>query len=124
MSLLVPESFSASRRITVTLLLVWLLSAIYMGIGLNRGWGYSDDGTLGQTAERVLHGEMPHRDFNDVYTGGFAYLSAAIFRVVGVNLFALRVLLFAVFLVWVLALYALAAEFTSPWIAGIVTLVA
>src|SRR5438105_5356196 len=118
------ERSSTSRWSAAILSLVWLISAVYMGASLDKGWMAYDDCTLGQSAERVLHGEMPHRDFHDVYTGGLAYGNAAVFRIFGVNLFALRVFVFVVFLAWVPAVYALAAEFTSPRMAGLVTLIA
>src|SRR5258705_1672068 len=105
-------------------LLVWLLSATYAGMNVNKGWFPHDEGTLGQAAERVLQGEMPHRDFTDPYTGGLSYLEAYIFRLFGIDLIWLRVFLFAVFLAWVPAVYAISREFLSPWAAGGVTLVA
>jgi len=67
---------------------------------------------------------MPHRDFDDPYTGGLAYIDAAIFKLFGINLLWLRLFLFACFLAWVPAVYALASEFLTPWPAAGVTLVA
>ena len=104
--------------------LVWLFSAVYLGMNLNKGWVSTDEGTLGESAERVLHGEMPHRDFDDPYTGGLAYIDAAIFKLFGINLFWLRLFLFAFFIAWVPAVYALARQFLTPWPAAAVTLVA
>jgi hypothetical protein len=106
------------------LLLVWLACAAYMGMNVKRGWIPADEGILGQSAERVLQGEMPHRDFNDPYTGGLSYLNAAVFRLFGIDLLWLRYLLFAIFLVWVPAFYALGREFFEPSIAGGITLIA
>jgi hypothetical protein len=106
------------------LALVSLFSAIYLGSVLRRGWGTEDDGTLGQSAERVLHGGIPHNDFHDPYTGGQALLNAAIFKLFGVNLFALRVFLFAVYLAWVPAIYSIGRGFLAPWPAAGATLVA
>jgi hypothetical protein len=108
----------------LTFLLVWLISAMYLGMNLNKGWNPYDEGALGQSAERILHGEMPHQDFDDPYTGGLAYLDAAIFKFFGINLFWLRLLLFAFFLAWVPVVYALARQFLAPWPAAGVTLVA
>ena len=119
-----PAQPSVKRTSLAVLLIVWLLSSAYLALNLDRGWFPNDEGTLGQAAERVLHGEIPNRDFVDPYTGGLAYLDALIFRLFGVNLFWLRLFLFAIFLIWVPALYAIAREFLSPWIAGVVTLVA
>jgi len=81
-----------------------------------------DEGTLGQSAERVLHGELPHRDFDDVYTGGLAEFDAVVFRVLGTRLIALRIAMFAVFLLWVPAVYYIATRFARPVAAAAVTL--
>ena len=81
-----------------------------------------DEGILDQSAERVLHGELPHRDFNEPYTGGLAYLDAASFRIFGVNLMVLHWVLFAFFLLWVPAVFAIAREFCAPWPSAGVTL--
>ena len=58
-------------------------------------WIPTDEGLLGQTAERVLAGERPHRDFDDPYTGGLAMLHAAVFAVMGPSILATRVTLWA-----------------------------
>jgi hypothetical protein len=118
------EKITTSGTNAAVLLLVWLTCAAYMGMNVKRGWIPADEGILGQSAERVLKGEMPHRDFNDPYTGGLSYLNAAVFRLFGINLLWLRYLLFAIFLVWVPAFYALGRQFFEPWIAGGITLIA
>jgi hypothetical protein len=119
-----PDNASTTRRSMLIFLLVWLLSGAYLGANLNKGWVPHDEGTLGQAAERVMNGEMPHRDFHNPYTGGLTYIDAAIFKLFGVNLLWLRVFLFAVFLLWIPAVYSLARQFLSPWPAAGVTLVA
>src|ERR1700683_4428995 len=55
---------------------VLLLSALYAGSGLKRGWFPWDEGVIAQSAESVLNGELPHRDFPEIYTGGLSYLNA------------------------------------------------
>ena len=112
---------SALARYSI-LMLVWLLSAGYMGANLKRGWVPHDEGILAQAAERVQQGEMPHRDFEDPYTGGLSYLDAAAFRVFGDNLVVLRYVLFAFFLAWVPALFSIARQFSGPWPAASITL--
>ncbi|MGD0841822.1 MAG: glycosyltransferase family 39 protein [Candidatus Acidiferrales bacterium] len=82
-----------------------------------------DDGMLAQSAERALQGQLPHRDFDEVYTGGLSYLHAAAFKLFGTNLFSLREMLFIFFLLWVPALYFCASRFASPLAAGLATLV-
>jgi hypothetical protein len=56
------------------LVAVWAISGLYVANGMLRGWVPHDEGRLGQSAERILVGELPHRDFDDPYTGGLSYL--------------------------------------------------
>jgi hypothetical protein len=118
------QSTNTIRRDIFIFLLVWLSSVAYMACNLNRGWAPEDEGILGQAAERVLHGEMPHRDFNDPYTGGLSYVDAAAFRILGTNLMTLRVVLYAFFVLWVPAVFAAAREFSGPYASAAVTLAA
>lgn len=108
----------------LVLLSVLAVGVAYVGWRLGRGWVPLDDGALGHTAERVLLGELPHRDFDDVYTGGLAYLNAAAFRLLGMTLWSLRLVLLAFFVAWVPAVYYVAARFVRPVAAGAATLLA
>src|SRR5215472_10498088 len=110
-----PENPQRRWKNALILLFVWLLCAIYIGMNLKRGWVPHDEGALGQAAERVLQGEIPHRDFNDPYTGGLSYLDALVFGLFGINLIWLRYALFVFFLLWVPAVFAIAREFCCPW---------
>jgi hypothetical protein len=91
---------------------------------LKRGWIPHDEGALGQSAERVLQGEIPHRDFDEIYTGGLDYLNAAAFRLLGTNLVSMRYMVYLFFLAWVPAVFYVAARFVSPPLAGAVALLA
>ncbi len=115
---------SLRLRNMILVALMFLLSAAYMARELKRGWAPHDEGTLAQSAERVLQGELPHRDFDEVYTGGLAYLNAAAFRLFGTNLASPRYVLYLFFLAWVPATYYVASRFVSPPIASAVTLLA
>ncbi len=106
------------------LLAVATVAAIYLAWSAETGWIPHDEGTLGQAAERVLLGELPHLDFDDPYTGGLSFLHAAAFGVFGVRLTVLRWLLYASTLAFVVALYALASRAARPATAGAVTLLA
>ena len=99
-----------SHRSRLLLALVFVLSALYMAQELKRGWVPSDEGTLAESAERVLHGELPHRDFHEVYTGGLSYLNAGAFRMFGTNLASMRYMLFMFSLVWIPAFYYAASQ--------------
>jgi hypothetical protein len=113
-----------SSRRSAWLALVLLLSALYMARELKRGWVPSDEGTLAESADRVLRGELPHRDYHEGYTGILSYLNAVAFRVLGTNLASMRYMLFLFFLAWVPAVYYVASRFVFPPIAAAVTLLA
>ena len=102
------------RRWWLVLIAVWAISGLYVANGMLRGWVPHDEGTLGQSAERVLAGELPHRDFDDPYTGGLSYLHALAFRLLGINLVSLRWVLLLFFLAWVPAVYYVASCLVSP----------
>lgn len=65
-------------------------------------------------AERVLQGEVPHRDFDDPYTGLLNYLHAGAFLVGGIRLSMLRIPLFIATLFWLGAIFAIARRSTGP----------
>ena len=81
------ETFAETRSTRTylwVLVVVWLLSLVYMAAYVKRGWVPHDEGTLGLSAERVLQGQLPHRDFDD-YTGGLTFVHALAFRLFGIN---------------------------------------
>ena len=83
-----------------------------------------DDGSFAQSAHRVLQGELPHRDFAELYTGGLTFLNAAVFWIFGENLIWLRLPLFIAFLASVPCVYYIARRFVPPLGAGLVTVAA
>ena len=108
----------------VVLLVVMVIAGVYAGLHMGRGWVPADDGTLSQSALRVLQGQLPHRDFGEIYTGGLSLIHALAFRLFGVNLMSLRICVFLFFLSWLPVVYWIALRFTSAMPAGLVTLVA
>ena len=103
--------------------IVWLISSVYMATHIKRVWVPHDEGTLGLSAERVLQGQIPHRDFDD-YTGGLTYLHALAFRIWGINSGSMRNVLFIFFIAWVPAVFYVASRSSPAVSAGVVTLVA
>ncbi len=103
---------------------VLAIAGVYVGIHIGSGWVPADDGILGQSAWRVMQGQLPHRDFAEIYTGGLAVIHALAFRVFGVSLMSLRLCAFLFFLAWLPAVYHIALRFTSAAAAGLITLVA
>jgi hypothetical protein len=67
---------------------------------------------------------VPHRDFDDIYTGALAYLHAAFFAIGSPASSTLRVPLFLFALPWVAALYAIARRFVPPVGAALVAVCA
>ena len=88
------------RSPRAVLWVVWLIAALYLTSYANRDWISGDEGALGQIAERVLLGELPHRDFDAIYTGAQSFLHALAFRVFGIDLLVLRGLLLVFALAW------------------------
>jgi hypothetical protein len=72
-----------SAIVVITAALVLLARG---GVGVIPG----DTGTLAHAAERVLDGELPHRDFDDPYSGGLSVLNAASFAVWGEHVSSMR----------------------------------
>src|SRR5213075_2202016 len=71
-------------------LILAVLCVSFAAWGLPRGWVAHDDGALAQSAERVLQGEVPHRDFDEIYGGLLDYFHAAAFAIFGIRLLSLR----------------------------------
>lgn len=104
--------------------LVFVVSALYMAHELKRGWMPFDEGTLAESAERVIHGGLPHRDYHELYTGLLSYINAAAFRAFGTNLASMRYMLFIFFLAWVPTFHYSASRFVSALPAAAATLLA
>lgn len=96
----------------------------YTGLRIDRSWIPHDDGMLGQIADRVRRGELPHRDFQEVYTGLLGYMHAAALSLGGGDLLSLRVLLLVAFVVWLLVVRWIARRFLPLGAAGGITAVA
>jgi hypothetical protein len=99
------------RLIAAALLLV---SIGYLWLFVPRNWIPHDEGMLGQSAERVLNGGVPHVDYEEPYTGGLTWLHAAVFKLAGIDLLFPRFLLFAGALLAQLVTYALMRRYLAP----------
>lgn len=120
----VRHSPQEQHRQWLILMLVWIACGLYAAVLLPRGWVPHDEGTIAQSAQRVLEGQLPHRDFDELYTGGLTYLNALAFRLFGETLLAPRIMLYLFFLAWVPAVYRIASRFSSALAAAAVTLLA
>jgi hypothetical protein len=108
----------------LVLFVVLAICVAWLGRNLGRGWMPFDDGALAQSAERLLQGELPHRDFDDPYTGGLAFLNAGAFRLFGLSLWSMRLALLAAFVAWVPAVYYITSRLVRPLAAGAITILA
>lgn len=83
-----------------------------------------DEGQYGQSAVRILAGELPHRDFHEMYSGGLSYWHALLFSLFGEQLIVLRRALVVVAMPAVLATYAIALRFTASSVLAAIVAVA
>ncbi len=87
-------------------------------------WTPADEGVLAQGAERVMRGELPHRDFVALWSGGLDYLNAAAFRLIGIRLTTLRTVVVVAWLLGLSAMFASARRMIPALAAGCLTLCA
>ena len=88
-----PKKASAAQRMIAAGLVA--LSLAYLWVFVPRGWVPHDEGMIGQSAEWVLGGALPHISYQEPYTGGLTWIHAAVFRFAGIDLLYPRWLLFA-----------------------------
>ena len=118
---LLLDSRAHERKIAAVLL---ALAVVYLSWSVPRGWVPFDEGMIGQTAEWVLRGGLPHVHYQEAYTGGLTWLYAAIFRMAGVDLINVRWALFLAASVALLVVYSLVRRYLAPIGAAIATWVA
>lgn len=111
-----------SQRLIAGLLL--LLGAAYLVPFVDRGWVPLDEGMIGQTAERILTGALPHVDYEEPYPGALSYVYAAVFRISGIDLVHLRWTVFAGALAAMTFVYLILLRHLPPVSAAVGTLVA
>jgi len=110
------------RKEPVWLATLLVVSAVYMWQHAFVGWIPHDEGFIGQTAERILAGQTPHVDFNDMYTGLLSYWHALVFRLFGVRLIWIRLLLLVWALGWLCTFYGIARRLVPGTSAVVATL--
>jgi hypothetical protein len=103
-----------ARESEILLVTSVVLAAALLARRLDQGWWHHDDGSLAHSAERVLAGELPHRDFADLYTGLLTFVNAAVFAVFGEDMLYLRLPVFALFLAFVACFFAVSRRLVQP----------
>ncbi|MGH7525052.1 MAG: hypothetical protein ACREK8_12135 [Gemmatimonadales bacterium] len=117
-----PSDVDRRRRDAAWLIFTIVIAGLVLLLALNRGWEPVGESAIAESAVRVLHGEVPHRDFDDLYTGGLTYVHAAAFAIGGIRLSILRVPLFLTGLGWIVALFLLACRMLPAPAAALLTL--
>jgi hypothetical protein len=115
----VNTTIRASARQKIIAVVMLVAALVYLTHFVSRGWIPHDEGMLGQSAERVLLGQIPHVDYEEPYTGGLSWVYAGVFRIGGVELLHVRWLVFGVAVVAVLMLYVLLRQFLEPFGAAV-----
>jgi hypothetical protein len=106
----------------VGLLFTLIIAATYLWLRIDQGCIPPDEGLLGQSAERVLLGELPHVDFDDPYTGGQAIFHALLFQLLGIRSSPIRFAFLVFSVLCTVASYLVASRFAKPWLAALLTL--
>ena len=106
------------------LLLTVSVSTLLLAARIHAAFDPADDPVLAHAAERVLHGQRPHVDFHDVYSGGLSYLGAASFKMFGTTLLAPRIVLLLFSIPAIAAIWYIASRMLGASAASLVTLLA
>jgi hypothetical protein len=78
------------------------------------GIDWRDEGLLAYGSVRVLHGQIPHRDFVSLQPALSFYTTAGIFKFAGTSLGSLRCFGVVIFLLLPLLIYGIARSFIGP----------
>lgn len=113
---------SGTARDTWLVLAILLLATGLVWPQLFRGWIPWDDGGMALIAERVMHGDLPHRDFDEPWTGGWSYFQAALFRTFGASLAMLRVPIFVAWLAGLVGAFRITRRFLDSASSALVVL--
>lgn len=108
------EGDGVSRREWALLAAVWLVLFLAAASVARYGLDPGDEGAVLYPSVQVAQGLVPYRDFSALYTPLTWYLHAALFRLTGVEIVAVRVLFAAVGAALVVGVYLLARQFVRP----------
>jgi hypothetical protein len=108
---------SSADRDRLVPVLVFVVSLAYLTAFRHYSSLEPDEGIVLQGAERILHGEVPYRDFFSFYTPGSFYLVGFLFRFLGDSLVVARLSLAVAGAACSVITYLLARRVTSRGIA-------
>src|SRR5918912_723524 len=93
-----------------------LVAILLEGAVLSVGIDDLDEGYFAQQAMRVVHGQVPYRDFDSLYTPGLLYLHAGLFALLGgPSVVGLRIVALVGRALIAGLMYALGRSFARPW---------
>ncbi|MGH7787373.1 MAG: hypothetical protein ACRERC_10935, partial [Candidatus Binatia bacterium] len=105
-------------RLVVPLLLV--CSAAYFAAGVRIGLEWSDTGMILYPSWRVAQGDVPYRDFLQLFGPALFYVNAAIFWLFGPDLLTVRLVVVGLKVATMLATYACARTVAAwPYALGV-----
>lgn len=110
---------TGARRFGAWVVVAVLVGALAIDLALIRvGLDPQDEGYFLEQATRVLHGQLPYRDFDSLYTPGLLYAHALLLQVFGgPNILILRAVGLAARAGLALGLYALCRPMARPFFA-------
>jgi hypothetical protein len=107
------DSSSANKTDAALAALLWLASLIVLSLCWRTVGAQSDESMNIYGALRILDGERIYRDFWVYHTPGIFFLTAAIFKVFGESLLAVRIVLIAAASTSVSGMYLLGRKFMA-----------
>jgi hypothetical protein len=110
----------SSRQDLVTRVVLALLFALglwFLTVQLKSAANFYDEGLILLNAERITRGELPYRDYWTLYSPGYFYLVAAVFKLAGPDMLVARYLDIALRFLLTLEVYLLARRLTGRWVA-------
>jgi hypothetical protein len=111
------------RRMVVTSVLLFLVSFMVLFLGMRRYPLPYDEGVVLTAAMRIAAGQVPHRDFYEIYGPADFYLPAALFKLFGPSLLVVRFLDLFVEGITVVTMFVVASFYSRRPVAICVTLV-
>ena len=105
------DSVHAQRKIIAVSVLLFVVSFIFLFMGMHRYPEPYDEGLVLTGAMRVAAGQVPHRDFYAIYGPADFYIPAALFKVLGQSVLIVRLLNLFVESLTVAATFAIASQY-------------
>jgi hypothetical protein len=84
------ERFAWNHWPVAALIMVVLVSSLLMVLYHNHFWAPADEGIYAHVAERILMGQVLHRDVQDLHAGYVDFVNAAALSIFGVRMVSMR----------------------------------